>query len=194
MKTFQAVAAAFMASNAVNARLWFGSCPAVDYNSNFNTAAFAGQWYQQESDAIFAYGGDSTCSTGNYVLNSAGNLDVVWRAYYYVSLSGIFNYGSSPPGEMSCDSYDCQVSMGGGSTTTPWGILGTDYDNWHVAYWCGSILGIQYSWLGIYGKQPSLSDAHMDAAYAAVEDKLDGYLMGWPWTKKISQEDCEYEW
>ena len=112
MRTYQAVAAAFLATNAANARLWFGECPSIDWNTGFNTAAFAGQWYEQERDAVFAYGSGSSCNTGNYKLNSQGTLDVVWRAYYWVSLSGLFDYGSSPPGVMSCgDSSNCEVSM-----------------------------------------------------------------------------------
>lgn len=190
MKTYQAVVAAFLAANAVEARLWFGKCPAVAWDTGFNTAAFAGQWYQQEVDAVFAFGGDSSCSTGNYVLNGDGDLDVQWRS------KGLFKYGTSPPGVMSCgDSYNCEVSMGSSDSTVPWGILATDYTNWHVAYWCGELFGVQYSWLGIYSKSEQLSDADKAAAKAAVEDKLPGYLMGWPWTKQIKQGgSCQYEW
>lgn len=194
MKTYQAVAAAFLASSA-NARIWFGACPAVDWNTGFDTAAFAGQWYAAETDAVFAFGGDSQCSTGNYALNGDGNLDVVWRAKYTLSTKGLWQYGSSPAGVMDCsDSWNCQVSMGG-DNTTPWGILATDYDNWHVAYWCGSLFGIQYSWMGVYSKSPELSAEHKEAAMAAVDDKLGAYLWGWPWSKKVKQGDsCEYEW
>lgn len=168
MRTYQAVAAAFLASS-VDARLWFGACPKVDWMSNFDSAAFAGQWYEQERDAVFAFSSDTSCSTGNYVLNSEGTLDVVWRAYYTLSLGGLWQYGSSPPGVMDCsESSNCEISMAKSDKTTNWGILATDYDNWHAAYWCGSLFGVQYSWLGIYGKSEQLSDEHKNAAEAAV--------------------------
>lgn len=64
-----------------------------------------------------------------------------------------YQYGSSPPGVLDCsEGYNCQLTMNGGDNAVNWGILATDNDNWHVAYWCGDLLGVQYSWLGVYAK------------------------------------------
>ena len=140
---------------------------------------------------------DQMCSTANYVMNSEGTLDASYRAMMPLNF---YQYGSSPPGTLVCeDGHDCQLTMNGGESAVTWGIIGTDNSNWHVTYWCGDMFGVQYSWLGIYGKQEKLSDAHLDEAKAAIEDKLPGYLLGWPWMKESVQGDyfggsCQYEW
>jgi len=46
MKTYQAAIAALFAATA-EARLWVGECPSVAWNAGFDSAAFAGQWYEQ---------------------------------------------------------------------------------------------------------------------------------------------------
>lgn len=196
MKTFQAVIAALFAATA-EARLWFGACPSVAWNSNFDSAAFAGQWYEQERDAVFTFEMDQMCSTANYVLNGEGTLDASYRAMMPINF---YQYGSSPPGVLDCrGGANCQLTMNGGDNAVSWGIIGTDNSNWHVAYWCGDLLGIQYSWLGIYSKQQSISEDHLAQAHAAIEDKLPGYLLGWPWMKESVQGEffggqCQYEW
>ena len=131
---------------------------------------------------MFTFEMDQMCSTANYVLNSAGTLDSSYRAMMPINF---YQYGSSPPGVLDCSaSANCQLTMNGGDNAVSWGILGTDYANWHVAYWCGSLLGVQYSWLGIYSKQQEISEDHLAAAHATVEEKLPGYLLGWPWMKE----------
>ena len=80
--------------------------------------------------------------------------------------------------------FDCQITMGEDKEPVTWGILGTDYDNWHVTYWCGVMMGMQYSLVGIYGKQQEISEEHLAEAHAVVKEKLPGYALGWPWMKK----------
>ena len=198
MKTFAATAAlASLFATTAEARMWLGECPSIEWNTGFDAAAFAGQWYEQERDAAFTFEMDQMCSTGNYELNSEGTLDVQWRAMVPMNF---YQYGSSPPGKMDCsESFNCQVSMAESEKTVSWGMIGTDYDNWHVTYWCGMMMGMQYSWLAIYGKEQKLSDAYMAEAKAAIEDKLPGCQMGWPWMKESVQGDffggsCQYEW
>ena len=81
-----------------------------------------------------------------------------------------------------------------------WGIIGTDYNNWYVLYFCGNFMGAQMTWLSVYGKQLEISEQHMDEAKAAIAAKIPGgYAMGWPWTKKSAQGEffggeCKYDW
>lgn len=196
MKSYAATLAALFAAST-EARVWFGECPSVEWNTGFDHAAFAGQWYEQERDAVFTFEMGQMCSTGNYVLNSDGLLDVQYRALIPMNF---YQYGQSPQGVMDCTGgFDCKITMGESSDPVTWGILATDNDNWHVTWWCGEMMGVQYSWLGIYGKQPEISEEHLAQAKAAVEDKLPGYALGWPWMKKSVQGEffggqCEYEW
>merc|ERR1719453_343356 len=58
---------------------------------------------------------------------------------------------------------------------------------------------MQMTWLAVYGKQLTISDEHIAEARAAVEAKLPGYAMGWPFTKKSVQGEyfggeCQYDW
>merc|ERR1719454_2746532 len=109
MKTFQAVAAAILA-NSASARVWFGACPDVDWMTDFDSARFAGNWYEQERDAVFTFEMDQTCSTAAYTLNNAGTLDAQFRAMIPMNF---YQYGNSPPGVMNCEnSWNCELSMG----------------------------------------------------------------------------------
>ena len=113
-----------------------------------------------------------------------------------------YQWGYSPKGEMDCSGgFNCQITMGENKDDpVTWGILGTDNENWHVAYYCGTMMGTQVSWLGIYGKQQQISDEHMAEAKALVDAKIPGgYAMGWPWTKQSVQGEffggeCKYDW
>ena len=168
MRTFQAVVAALFAAEVTEARVWFGECPSVNWGTNFDSAAFAGNWYEQERDAVFTFEMDQMCSTAQYTLNNAGTLDASFRAMMPLNF---YQYGSSPAGVMDCaNSWNCELSMGDSGNSVNWGVVGTDYNNWHVAYWCGDMMGVQYSWLAVYSKEQTLSADHLAAAHAAIED------------------------
>lgn len=188
MKTYQAVLAALMA-NGASARLWVGACPEMNWISPFDSAAFAGQWYEQSKDAVFYFGGKSKCSTAEYTLNSEGTLDTAFRAK-----KAMGGYGGAPPGTLDCsESSNCELTMAGSDKSVQWGILDTDYENWQVSYWCGTLFGIQYSWLGVYGKNsPDLDPEYEAAANAAIEAA--GYKTGWPYMRESPQDNCEYSW
>merc|ERR1712070_551455 len=105
---YAAIAALFAAS--AEARLWVGSCPSVDWNTGFDSAAFAGNWYEQERGAVFTFEMDQMCSTAQYTLNAAGTLDTSFRAMMPLNF---YQYGSSPAGVMDCaNSWNCELSMG----------------------------------------------------------------------------------
>merc|ERR1712086_890196 len=163
-------------------------------------AASAGQWYEQERDAVFTFEMDQMCATANYQMNADGKLDAQYGAMIPMNF---YQYGYSPKGEMDCSAgYNCQITMGEDredKEPITWGVLGTDNENWHVAYYCGTLMGMQMSWLAIYGKQLEISEEHLAAAKDAIQAKLPGYIMGWPMTKKSVQGDffggsCQYDW
>merc|ERR1712032_584391 len=182
MKTYTATLAALFAASA-EARMWFGECPAIEWDTGFDHSAFAGQWYEQERDAWFTFEMDQMCSQANYVMRSDGKMDVQYGAMIPMTF---WTWGYSPKGVMDCSGgYNCQLTMGEEQDEpNTWGVLGTANANWHVAYFRGSVMGMQMSWLAIYGKQQQISEEHMAEAYAVIEAKLPGYAMGWPWTKK----------
>jgi len=92
MKTYATTLVALFAASA-EARMWFGECPNIEWDSDFNYAAFAGKWYEQERDAMFTMEMDQMCSTGNYVLRDDGLLDVQFGTRIPMNL---YRYSYSP--------------------------------------------------------------------------------------------------
>ena len=155
MKTYAVTLAALFAASA-EARMWIGECPNIDWITNFDHAAFAGQWYEQERDSWFTMEMDQMCSTANYVSRDDGLLDV---QYGTVVPMRLYQWGYSPKMKVDCSaSSSCEVTVEGkedkdSDNEYVWGILDTDYNNWHVVYFCGKFMGAQMSWVSIQGKQ-----------------------------------------
>ncbi len=192
-------AAALALAIGTDARMWFGGCPAVPKVDSLDSARFAGPWYEIERDAIFPMEMGQECETQNYRLNDQGTLDLYFRAEI------MWNYGGIG-GTMDCNNASqegtCKATMkpegkepieGDGTID----ILATDYENWQVMYVCGEMLwgAGNMQWVLISSRQPTLSDEHLAEAYAAIENSLPGFALGWPWMHYTRQgESCNYDW
>ena len=58
-----------------DARMWFGSCPDVNWDS-IDASRFAGNWYEQKRDGFMTMDMGQMCTTGTYRLRGDGKLDV----------------------------------------------------------------------------------------------------------------------
>merc|ERR1719231_1912299 len=148
MKSFSAIAAAAILSGA-DARMWFGACPAADWQT-IDHAALAGNWYEQKRDNWMTMDMGQSCSTGTYRLRADGRLDVQWRAKAAMMM---YQYGQSPVMQMDCSAGPgCDISnedktpeqqaeSAAKRANSDWqfGILASDYQNWHVMYGCGQM-------------------------------------------------------
>ena len=106
-----------------------GKCPDVDYMDTFDTAAYAGLWYEIERDGMFPYTMGSSCTFKEFTLDSNGDLDLWFGAYQPM----MFSY-SGVGGKMYCDaSMDstCEATMTeSGDARAPFNILATDYSTY----------------------------------------------------------------
>merc|ERR1719353_1237967 len=113
MKSFQAIAAAAIALHSAEARMWFGKCPTIDWDTGFDHARFAGEWYEQERDAVMTMDMGQICTTGGYKLRSDGLLDVQYRTQVPMNF---FQYSQSPVMKMDCSkSFQCEFDVEGWS-------------------------------------------------------------------------------
>ena len=187
---------------AANARMWFGECPAFRPQENFDNERFAGKWYEVERDPWFPMEMMTmgwSCTTQNYRSTGSGNLDLYYRAFTW-TMGG---YGGIGGDTTPCTDDTCtwMVSMKpeGKETTgrSPINILATDYDNWQVMYVCGSMMNdaMNMQWVLISSREQTISEQHKAEAYAAIEERLPGFALGWPWMVETKQGgDCQYDW
>ena len=135
---------------AANARMWFGDCPAVQYQENFDSDKFAGNWYEIERDAVFPFEMGQECSTQAYRSTGANSLDLYFRAYFWMALDYKGIGGTLNQCGTSND-WTCQATMAPDGKaldkTSPINILATDYDNWSVMYICAEMMGGNMQWL-----------------------------------------------
>ena len=97
---YQTAIAAAIALHTVEARMNFGACPVVDWNtSGFDHARFAGRWYEQERDGFMTMDMGQVCTTGGYKLRDDGLLDVQYRTLVPMNF---MQYSQSPVMKMDC--------------------------------------------------------------------------------------------
>lgn len=210
MKTYTTIAALALAS--VDARMWFGQCPTIEWESGMDHARFAGNWYEQKRDNWMTMDMGQECTTGAMRLRDDGRLDVQWRTFVPMNF---MQYSQSPVMQMDCSrSFQCDFNN---EDKTPeqqaesdrkraessfeFGILATDYDNWHVMYGCGEAWTFgNMQWFSIMGKQERISDEHIQEAIQALKDRVPGFDASEWLMKDGGQGDlwwggkCEYEW
>merc|ERR1712118_256490 len=152
------------------------------------------------------------CTTAAYKLRDDGLLGVQYRSLFPIKPMefAVMEYGQSPVMKMDCsESFRCDFDVEGWEKddekddTWEFGILGTDYDNWHVVYgcadwWDGS--GKMYTFM-IYGREEEIDQSYIDEAKDAIKAKLPGVSVGPLTMKKGGQGKaymglvtCDYEW
>ena len=78
MKSFATLATIGTASAGMS----LGACPTPTYVENFDSAAFAGKWYEQARDSVFMYEMRQECGTQRFTLQDDGSLDLYFRAWF----------------------------------------------------------------------------------------------------------------
>ena len=186
---------------AVDARMGFGQCPAVDSESNFDMSRHEGKWFEQQRDKLFTFEMGQECGTQIYRANAAGNYDLYFRAEIpmmfgqYVGVNGEMSQcGQIPTSEGSC-----MATMNGGDKKSPIKILATDYDNWSVLYACMDMVGgdLMYAnWLSISTRTNApISEEHLMAAHAAIRAQLPLFdLSNWAMYNTTQGRSCQYDW
>ena len=143
------------------------------------------------------------CTTQNYRLNADGNLDLYFRTelmWNYSGIGGTMDCSNASQAG-TCTDVTMRPERDGETTTVksdlPIDILATDYENWQVMYICGDMMwGAGFmQWVLIGSRTPTLSEEHKAEAYAAIENALPGFALGWPWMHYTRQgESCSYDW
>ena len=180
---------------ATSAKMSFGACPKPALQANFDSAAFAGNWYEILRDSSFMYEMGQQCSTQSFKLNADGNLDLYFRAKFMFEYNGVD--GTLYCDEGSADTQTCWASMAGSEPTYPFNFLATDYDNYAVSYFCMEMLGGmgKMEWFNILSKSETLSDELLEEAKSKVTDVLPNYTITWMNTHVTKQgEKCDYDW
>merc|ERR1712086_981872 len=211
MKYTTAIAAA-LALHGADARMAIGSCPEIQWDSGFDHARFAGNWYEQKRDSWMTMDMGQMCSTAVYRSRADGTLDAQYRSLIPMSMSGkVMEYGQSPVMKMDCSNdFKCDFEIEGynkegeedESKDLMFGFLATDYENWHVMYACGEFWNsgvMQTFW--IYGKEEKIDDKYIEEAKAAIKAKIPSMSVNWTNMKDEGQgkimmglAKCEYEW
>ena len=192
MKTF--ALAAFL--GAAQAGLSFGSCPTPPLVENFDSAAFAGEWYEILRESQFMYEMGQQCSTQSFQLDADGNLDIHFRAWFlmmgYSGVDGILYCADG-----SASTQTCMASMAGSEPIYPFNFLATDYDNYAVSYFCMPMLGdtMKMEWYNILSKTPTLSDELLEEAKGKITAVLPDIVPSyWNTVQTVQGETCEYDW
>ena len=185
------------------ARMWFGGCPNIPLVENFDAERFAGKWYEIERDAIFPMEMGQECVTHNYKYVGNNSLDLYFHANAWIMGGEMGIGGNMDCSAASANGNTCMTKMypedpsKQKDTRSPIDIIATDYENWQVMYVCGEMLwGAGFmQWVLINSRQPTLSPEHLAQAYAAIENALPGFALGWPWMHYTQQGDnCSYDW
>lgn len=203
-------AALALLSSTASARMWVGSCPKIDWDTGFDSARFAGQWYEQLRDGFFSMEMDQKCMTGNHVLRPDGALDSQWRLLVPMDM---MTYSSSPVIKMDCSkSFACTMDIENWEKDDDYekmkeekgfefGILGTDYDNWYAWYACGVWEGMLMETVSIMGKSEKIDDKYIEEAKNAINAKLPDFNLNPLLMKDGGQGSfwlglgkCEYDW
>ncbi|XP_049773135.1 apolipoprotein D-like [Schistocerca cancellata] len=146
-----------LASPALGQLLGIGSCPSVTAMANIDTTSLLGTWYEYKRYSnSFELG--SKCVTANFETaadNSTVDITVSLTNFLTrketIAEGTALQTSSDGSGVFTLNFPDINAS---GAVT----ILGSDYDNYAVAWSCKKILGIfhyKYSWLLSREKSPS---------------------------------------
>ena len=130
---------------AANADWFWGGCPSVNIQQNFELNKYLGKWYEIGRVKNVPYTASTRCGTAEYELQEDGTLKVINTC--------LLDSGYYPAiGTAYCEDNgtgQCYVRF---SRFQPWGdykVLETDYDNYSVVWSCSSfwLFHVEYSWI-----------------------------------------------
>ena len=173
----------------------FGECPKnVDYVTNLDKARYAGRWYEIEKDLEFPMTIGATCTYKDFTLDSNGDLDLWFGAYYWP----MFKY-MGVGGTMYCTAGDpntCEATMTGtGDKRSDFPILATDYETYDIGYYCMDMIEgfMKADFVMIYGREKKMSAEKLDEVRKIIREKIPEYGYDWVFKAWDPQADtCEY--
>jgi hypothetical protein len=128
-----------------------------------------------------------SCGTGDFEVRSDGDVEITKRGYYYpfnfADIAGAgrgrFPANGTAQAATVMTTDNIQEKLAGGQN---YKILGTDYDNYHVAYTCFDVWGfMKNEMVQVYWRDAdNLSDEKKAEAKKVIDDKLPDY-QGWFW-------------
>ena len=118
----------------------------MEYIKNFDAPAYVGKWYEQVRDRMNVYTLNADCVTKEFAMNSAGDVDLFFRAYYgsLLSYKGI-NGTLYQCKEGSPKTFTCMATMGSNKERSPFNIIDTDYKKYEIIYYCKDLAGMMKS-------------------------------------------------
>ena len=187
--------------NSAEAKMSFGSCPPKENMVPFDKERFAGKWFEQVRDPENIYTMSADCVTMEFSQPmSDGRLDAYFRGFYWMMMSYQGGKGSFYDCDQANSDWTCQATMGDSSKVSGFGVFDTDYDNYHISYFCEDMFDngiMKYEWFSVFTRDQNPSDEVMALAKAQVAEKLPQYDIDsilnlfLYWT---NQQNCEYDW
>ena len=172
--------AAIALLGAASARTSFGGCQPHTLQADFDSAAFAGNWYEQMREYSFMYEMGQECSTQSFKLNADGDLDIYFRAKFMLGIyNGVDGYLQCQNG--SSTTHTCMASMAGSDPEYEFNFLATDYDNYAVSYFCMPMMGdtMKVEWFNILSRSQTLSEDLMTEAKSKITDQFTDFTLNW---------------
>ena len=85
-KSFAALAAIAMFTSSAEGKISFGSCPKVEYVSNFDAERYSGKWFEVVRDRTNPYTISTDCVTKEFGPFNAEekSMDLYFRGYYFL--------------------------------------------------------------------------------------------------------------
>ena len=152
------IALTLAALTGASARLSFGQCPTdLENVTNLDKSRYAGRWYQIEQDIQFPMTVSAVCTYKDLEINSTGDLDLWFGAYYTM----MFQY-SGAGGVMYCEDGNketCEATMGGRPKRSDFPVLATDYETYEVNYICMNMVEnfMKADFIMIWGREKEMS-------------------------------------
>jgi len=200
-KSLALVSAATLLSGEVEGRMSFGKCPEENNMVPFNKERFAGKWFEQVRDPENIYTMSADCVTMEFSQpQSEGRLDAYFRGFYWMMMSYQGGKGSFYDCDSANKDWTCQATMGDSSNLSGFPIFDTDYDNYHISYFCRDMFDnslMKYEWFSLFTREQSPSDEVMESAKAKVAESLPSYdidSISNLFLYKTNQNNCEYDW
>ena len=193
-------AAMLLQGDVADARMSLGKCPESNNMVPFEKERFAGKWFEQVRDPENMYTMSADCVTMEYSQPlSEGRVDAYFRGFYWMMLSYRGGQGSFYDCDQANSEWTCQATMGDSSKRSGFPIYYTDYDNYHISYFCRDMIDgvMKYEWFSVFTRDQKPSDEVMDLAKAKVADSLPQYDIDSilnMFLYKTNQNNCEYEW
>merc|ERR1711937_625426 len=110
---FTTAIAAVIALQGADARMGLGKCPDIQWDTGFDSAKFAGDWYEIKRDNWMGMDMGQMCTTGTYRARADGAMDVQYRTLFPVNMDmEVLKYGQSPVMKMDCSqSFECKFTI-----------------------------------------------------------------------------------